>query len=120
MNPEPEPHLVLGVGAAATPEEIEQAFRRLVRAHHPDAGGEHRDDQDRLRAVIAAHAALREAQRRQRDAEAVGAQPPEPPPPETSRSRAASPSRETSQRPRSWPVPQPAIRVGPVRWRRAR
>lgn len=32
-------HVVLNVGANATEEEIEAAFRKLARAKHPDAGG---------------------------------------------------------------------------------
>jgi hypothetical protein len=29
----------LGLGVSATPEEIESAHKRLIRVHHPDAGG---------------------------------------------------------------------------------
>jgi len=34
-----EARAILGVGPAATPEEIRAAHRRLIRAVHPDAGG---------------------------------------------------------------------------------
>lgn len=40
----------LGVGEWASPEEIEQAFRRLMKTAHPDAGG----DADRARALVEA------------------------------------------------------------------
>lgn len=39
--PAPEqPFQVLGVGANATKDEIETAYRRLAREHHPDKGGD--------------------------------------------------------------------------------
>lgn len=36
---EVEAREVLGVGQAATPEEIEEAYRHLMRLSHPDQGG---------------------------------------------------------------------------------
>ena len=35
------PHVVLGISADATIDEIKAAYRRLARAHHPDRGGDH-------------------------------------------------------------------------------
>lgn len=34
-----EARLILGVKSGATPEEIKEAHKKLMRANHPDAGG---------------------------------------------------------------------------------
>ncbi|GHF19563.1 hypothetical protein GCM10017786_61860 [Amycolatopsis deserti] len=85
-----DPYAVLGVPREATPAEITAAYRRLVRALHPDAP---EPDPERLAEVLAAYRELRDhpgpAQRTER---------PEPPPVR----RAA----------RRW---EPDIRAGPVR-----
>ena len=39
MSEEAEALAVLGLGVGATQEQIKQAFRRLVKRHHPDVGG---------------------------------------------------------------------------------
>ena len=39
INEEAEALAVLGLGVGATQEQIKQAFRRLVKRHHPDVGG---------------------------------------------------------------------------------
>jgi curved DNA-binding protein CbpA len=64
-----DPYAVLGLPPTATPDEIRRAYRRQVRAHHPDtrttpqflpSGDEH------LRRVLAAYALLRDPERRAR------------------------------------------------------
>ena len=39
MSEQDEALAVLGLTAGATQEQIKQAFRRLVKRHHPDVGG---------------------------------------------------------------------------------
>lgn len=58
----PDPHAVLGVDTAASSAEITAAYRRAVRACHPDAP---HPDRDRLAAVIAAYRQLRNQPRNQ-------------------------------------------------------
>jgi curved DNA-binding protein CbpA len=42
--PAPEqPFTILGVGANAGREEIEEAYRKLAMQHHPDRGGDARE-----------------------------------------------------------------------------
>jgi len=53
---QPDPYAVLGVDPGAGPAEITTAYRRAVRACHPDT--EH-PDRERLAAVIAAYRQLR-------------------------------------------------------------
>ncbi len=36
----PLPHEVLGIAPDASPKEVRAAFRRFVRHHHPDRGGD--------------------------------------------------------------------------------
>jgi len=43
----PAPHVILGVSADATADEILTARRELARTHHPDAGGD-ADDMQRI------------------------------------------------------------------------
>jgi tetratricopeptide (TPR) repeat protein len=55
---------VLGIRADADPEAIKQAFRRAVKAHHPDiSGGDAAADQ-RIRRIIAANEILRDPEQR--------------------------------------------------------
>ena len=55
-----DPYAVLEVSPTATDAEIKAAYRRLVKQHHPDAGG---DDQ-RMLALNAAWEVLGDAERR--------------------------------------------------------
>lgn len=118
MSTEPEPHVVLGVAPTATPQEVQRAFQRLVRAHHPDLAGEAAEGAERLRAILAAYAALRRAQAAgTHAAEAVPAtsavEPIVPSPPAKART-----PRAPRTTPTTWPWREPAIRVGPVHWLR--
>jgi len=56
-----DPHVVLGVPPDASQSEVTTAYRRAVRACHPD--GAH-PDRERLAAVIAAYHLLRDPDRR--------------------------------------------------------
>ncbi|WP_275895892.1 MULTISPECIES: J domain-containing protein [Amycolatopsis] len=84
-----DPYAVLGVPREATPAEITAAYRRLVRALHPDAP---EPDPGRLAEVLAAYRELRDSPR-----------PAEPPRPEP---------RAVRRPARRW---EPDIRAGPVR-----
>ena len=55
---------ILGVGPDADPEAIKQAFRRVVKAHHPDLQGGDAAADRRVKAVIAANAILRDPEQR--------------------------------------------------------
>jgi curved DNA-binding protein CbpA len=55
---------VLGVSPDADPETIKQAFRRAVKAHHPDLRGGDAAASRRVKAVITANEILRNPERR--------------------------------------------------------
>jgi curved DNA-binding protein CbpA len=55
---------LFGVRPDADPEAIKQAFRRAVKAHHPDLQGGDAAANRRVKAVIAANAVLRDPERR--------------------------------------------------------
>ena len=55
---------VLGVRPDADPETIKQAFRRAVKAHHPDLWGGDAAASRRVKAVITANEILRDPERR--------------------------------------------------------
>jgi curved DNA-binding protein CbpA len=57
----PDPYAVLGLAPEATRSDIASAYRRLVRALHPDTC---RSDPDRLGAVLDAYRLLRDPGRR--------------------------------------------------------
>jgi hypothetical protein len=49
----------LDIHGPAKPEEIKQAYKRLVKIHHPDANGGDKSSEDRLRAIISAYTHLK-------------------------------------------------------------
>jgi curved DNA-binding protein CbpA len=103
---QPDPYAVLGVNPDASSAEITAAYRRAVRACHPDAP---HPDRDRLAAVIAAYRQLRNQPRDHlgdQDAHSPSAhRPPS--------SRAADiPVRVHHRSPAP---PEPDLRAGPVR-----
>jgi curved DNA-binding protein CbpA len=113
-----DPYVILGVTADASSEDLLRAFRELVRKHHPDTRrpSEPESDADvRLRQILAAYELLRDPVRRAAYDRAHLRQPP-PPVPQTVPTRLNRPA--TRVRPSTTWVRQPAIRVGPVRWRR--
>ena len=89
-------YAILGVAATASAEEITRAFHRLARRYHPDtqAGQGSPDD---LAALVMAYQVLRDPDRR------AG----------YDRELAPSPPAAPVRSPRG---PEPAIRVGPVRY----
>jgi curved DNA-binding protein CbpA len=67
MAPDLDPYAVLGVTPQATQDEINRAYRRLVRRHHPDTRPEDpapADSPATLEQVLAAYAILRDPSRR--------------------------------------------------------
>ncbi|NIJ11018.1 curved DNA-binding protein CbpA [Saccharomonospora amisosensis] len=98
--PDPtDPYSVLGVCRTATAAELSAAYRRLVRAAHPDNSG---GDPDRLTTVVNAYRLLRDPKQRARyDRQ----HPPDP----TERTDPSAPN----DRGAWWPR-EPDIRVGPV------
>lgn len=58
---------LLGVSPDASPPEIKDAYRRLVRVHHPDANPENREASESLmKRVLEAYATLGDSARRSR------------------------------------------------------
>ncbi len=49
----------LGFSGYAKSDDIKQAYKKLVKLHHPDANGGNKSSEDRLRAVIAAYTHLK-------------------------------------------------------------
>jgi hypothetical protein len=112
-----DPYVVLGVLPRATRQEIQRAFRRLVRQHHPDTSGGS-GSPDELSAILSAYAAVRA-----RDDEPAGPELDEVTGAE--RPMAQSPERPSSSGPSAFvrqpfatPPASATIRVGPVRWHR--
>jgi curved DNA-binding protein CbpA len=106
--PIPDPYAILGVTAAASDDDLDHAFRGLVRQLHPDTRTPSEPDADadqRLQQLLTAYSTLRDPIRR----------------------AAYDHTRTTLRASRSQPVPAapqtpapfrvgPAIRVGPVCW----
>lgn len=60
-------YTVLGIGRGASPDQIKEAYRRLVRVHHPDANPADRDvAEQKIKAVFSAYATLSNPARRER------------------------------------------------------
>jgi DnaJ-domain-containing protein 1 len=49
----------LGIQGRARSDEIKQAYKKLVKVHHPDANGGNKASEERLRAIIAAYTHLK-------------------------------------------------------------
>jgi curved DNA-binding protein CbpA len=108
-----DPYVILGVAAEASDDDLDHAFRELVRRLHPDtrAAAAPDDDADwRLQEVLNAYATLRDPVRRaayDRGARAAPGRPAE------AHIRVRRTTAGTEPTPRRT---EPAIRVGPVRW----
>ncbi|MFF0344752.1 J domain-containing protein [Kribbella sp. NPDC004875] len=108
--PPPDPYAILGVTVEASDDDLDHAFRGLVRGLHPDtrtSGSDDADDADRrLQDLLNAYATLRDPIRRaaydRAQAAALSAS-----------SAARSPRPRRSGAGASDAVP---IRVGPVHW----
>jgi curved DNA-binding protein CbpA len=111
--PIPDPYAILGVTPDATDDDLDHAFRSVVRQLHPDTRTQSEPDaaaDQRLQELLTAYASLRDPIRRAaydrvRARPAINSGVPTP----SSRVPAAP------QTPRSIRV-GPALRVGPVRW----
>jgi curved DNA-binding protein CbpA len=111
--PLPDPYAMLGVTAEASDDDLDHAFRGLVRQLHPDTrtSSESGDDADqRLQEVLDAYATLRDPIRRAaydrtRDR-----------PPAANSALTARPYFTAAQRTSAPIRVGPAIRVGPVHW----
>ncbi len=103
-----DPYAVLGVPRTATDAEITQAYRRQLRAHHPDTRSATTTPaaDEQLRQVLAAYTLLRDPIRRADHDRNTAPADPEPP---------ASPIPATR---RHQPSEQPPLWAGPVRWHR--
>lgn len=58
-----DPFLVLGVAPDATPEELHDAYRRMVKLHHPDRNGGSADASRRFQEVQQAYDEVRDRPR---------------------------------------------------------
>jgi curved DNA-binding protein CbpA len=95
---DPDPYAVLGVTPDASPAQIAHAYRRLIRAHHPDVHPN--SDSAALVAAVTAYAILRDPARRAAyDQSRRPHRHQHPPPPPPRRRRVV-----------------PDIRAGPVHW----
>jgi curved DNA-binding protein CbpA len=106
QRPAPDPYAVLGVTTEASDDDLDHAFRGLVRQHHPDTRpSEPESDADqRLQEILNAYATLRDPVRRAAY--------------DRTRARPAGPTSTPPPRPRFRAAPQACtpIRVGPVHW----
>jgi curved DNA-binding protein CbpA len=112
-TPTPDPYRILGVTAVASDDDLDHAFRGLVRRHHPDtrSSSESAADADqRLQEILTAYAMLRDPVRRAAY--------------DRTRAGPASVARMPAHPPRlSFPAqPSPPVRIrppicaGPVHW----
>src|SRR4051794_5288138 len=69
----PDPYKVLGVAPGASSEELHDAYRRLVKVHHPDRNGGSAESTRRFQEIQQAYEAIREGRAHR--------PPPQPPPP---------------------------------------
>jgi len=98
----PDPYAVLGVEPDATSVEIARAYRRLLRAHHPDTGTATSTDPRILAALLDAYELLRDPVRRAAY--------------DRGRQHRQPVKRSTPPGVRPQPHREPVIRAGPVRW----
>jgi molecular chaperone DnaJ len=49
---------ILGIQTTATPEQIKEAYRNMVKQHHPDVAGSSQPDSDKFRDVMEAFGVL--------------------------------------------------------------
>jgi curved DNA-binding protein CbpA len=62
-----DPYRVLGLGPNATPEQLHDAYRRLVKQHHPDRNGGSAESTRRFQEVQAAYEEIGRLRARQPD-----------------------------------------------------
>jgi DnaJ-class molecular chaperone len=106
--PVPDPYRILGVTAAASDDDLDHAFRGLVRRHHPDTRTPSEPDAEadrRLQELLTAYATLRDPIRRAAYDRA-----------RTGNTTQPAPRFTTGEQTPATTWVEPAIRVGPVRW----
>ena len=104
--PDPDPYAVLGVTIEASDDDLDHAFRRLVRLHHPDTRPSElkSDGDERLQEILTAYATLRDPVRRAA----------------YDRMRSRSVTQTPPRRRPRFPANQladPPFQVGPVHWK---
>ena len=104
-----DPYAILGVTVEASDDDLDHAFRALVRQLHPDTRTPSDSDADadqRLQQILTAYANLRDPIRRAAY--------------DRTRTRPATsslpPHIQATRRTSTPPWTEPAIRVGPVHW----
>ena len=128
----PDPYAVLGVAPTATAQQINRAYRRLLRHHHPDTRSGEAMVADgssgvSLADLLTAYALLRDpVTRAQHDRTRAAAPGPGAPPPREPRRAPSTVGREEGEaavrvgmpsRVSARDAQEPEIRVGPVMWR---
>lgn len=69
-----DPYSILGVSKTASADEIQRAYRRLAKTHHPDLNPGDKVAEEKFKEITAAHELLGDADRRARfDAGEIGA-----------------------------------------------
>jgi hypothetical protein len=115
MSTEPaDLYAVLGVTPQASQDQINHAYRALVRQHHPDSRAPGTPSQDAgsdaaLQCVFAAHTVLSNPARRAQYDQELSARP-----------RPVTPRRRQDTPKDTAPPSRPPIIAGPVRWHRLR
>lgn len=112
MSKSPDPYAVLGVTAAATPAEINHAFRAKLRTLHPDAGNAGApataDAEAQLQQLLGAYALLRRGGHLQAGED-------RPPPAQSSANRQGPVQIPVTYRGDPAPTPRKDLWAGPVR-----
>lgn len=119
--PRPDPYAVLGLPRDASQDEINHAYRTLMRRYHPDTSGPGPIPERAAAEILEAYAQLRDLASRHLASQHLASRhlasrEPEVPSPSTAAPPATS-AEPTA--PLAGDPSEPPIRFGPVHWRRA-